>query len=84
MLEFLAEQTQKSIDRIDRTLERLDGKIDDLRNDVDRKIDDLRNDVDRKIGDLRNDLNNKFTWLIGGQFAAIIGILGYAATLFAK
>lgn len=38
ILEVLTEQNQKSIGRLDRSLERLDRSIADLRTDVDRKF----------------------------------------------
>ncbi len=71
-LEVIADQTTKSIDRLDRS-------ITDLRSDMDRKF----SDVDRKfsevnsgIADLRKDFDRKFFWCIGSQFTALIAIIG--------
>jgi hypothetical protein len=64
-LEVIADQTTKSIDRLDRS-------ITDLRSDMDRKF----SEVNGGIADLRKDFDRKFFWCIGSQFTALIAIIG--------
>ena len=64
-LEVIADQTSKSIDRLDRS-------IADLRSDVDRKFSEVNNG----IAELRKDFDRKFFWCIGSQFTALIAIIG--------
>jgi len=64
-LEVIADQTTKSIDRLDRS-------ITDLRSDMDRKF----SEVNSGIADLRKDFDRKFFWCIGSQFTALIAIIG--------
>ncbi|MDO8772398.1 MAG: hypothetical protein Q7K57_27590 [Burkholderiaceae bacterium] len=64
-LEVIADQTTKSIDRLDRS-------ITDLRSDVDRKFSEVNNG----IAELRKDFDRKFFWCIGSQFTALIAIIG--------
>jgi len=64
-LEVIADQTTKSIDRLDRS-------ITDLRSDMDRKF----SEVNSGIADLRKDFDRKFFWCVGSQFTALIAIIG--------
>jgi len=66
ILEVLAEQNQKAIDRLDRS-------IVDLRSDMNCRF----TEVDRKF----TDVDRKFTWLIGMQFTTFIAIIGIFAKL---
>ena len=65
-LEVLAEQTQKSIDRLDRS-------ITGLRSDMDSKF----AAVDNKF----IEVDRKFTWVISIQFTTLIAILGLFAKM---
>jgi hypothetical protein len=66
ILKVLADQNQKSIDRLDRS-------IFDLRSDMNCRF----TEVDRKF----TDVDRKFTWLIGMQFTTFIAIIGIFAKL---
>jgi len=66
ILEVLADQNQKSIDRLDRL-------ISDLRSDMNCRF----TEVDRKF----TDVDRKFTWLIGMQSTTFIAIIGIFAKL---
>jgi hypothetical protein len=66
ILEVLADQNQKSIDRLDRS-------ISDLRSDMNCRF----TEVDRKF----TDVDRKFTWLIGMQSTTFIAIIGIFAKL---
>jgi hypothetical protein len=66
ILEVLADQNQKSIDRLDRS-------IADLRSDMHCRF----TEVDRKF----TDVDRKFTWLIGMQSTTFIAIIGIFAKL---
>jgi hypothetical protein len=66
ILEVMAEQNQKSIDRLDRS-------IVDLRSELNFRF----TNVDRKF----TDVDRKFTWLIGMQFTIFIAIIGIFAKL---
>ena len=66
ILEVLADQNQKSIDRLDRS-------IADLRSDMNCRF----TEVDRKV----TDVDRKFTWLIGMQSTTFIAIIGIFAKL---
>ncbi len=65
-LEVLAEQTQKSIDRLDRS-------ITGLRSDMESKF----AAVDNKF----IEVDRKFTWMISIQFTTLIAILGLFAKM---
>jgi hypothetical protein len=66
ILEVLADQNQKSIDRLVRS-------IADLRSDMNCRF----TEVDRKF----TDVDRKFTWLIGMQSTTFIAIIGIFAKL---
>ena len=66
ILEVLADQNQKSIDRLDRS-------IADLRSDMNYRF----TEVNRKF----TDVDRKFTWLIGMQSTTFIAIIGIFAKL---
>ncbi len=66
ILEVLADQNQKSIDRLDRS-------IADLRLDMNCRF----TEVDRKF----TGVDRKFTWLIGMQSTTFIAIIGIFAKL---
>ncbi len=66
ILEVLADQNQKSIDRLNRS-------IADLRSDMNCRF----TEVDRKF----TDVDRKFTWLIGMQSTTFIAIIGIFAKL---
>ncbi len=73
ILEVLAEQNQKAIDRFDRSIADLRSDMNCRFTDVDRKF----SAVDRKF----TDVDRKFTWLIGMQFTTFIAIIGIFAKL---
>lgn len=80
ILEVLAEQNQKSIDRLDRSIDRFDRSIADLRSDMNcrfTEVDRKFTEVDRKF----TDVDRKFMWLIGLQFTTFIAIIGIFAKL---
>jgi len=58
-LQDLRNDVRENSKAIRDSYERLDVKIDSLRNDVDTKIDSLRNDMYTKIDSLRNDMDAK-------------------------
>ena len=66
ILEVLADQNQKSLARLDRS-------ISDLRSDMNCRF----TEVDRKF----TDVDRKFTWLIGMQSTTFIAIIGIFAKL---
>ena len=66
ILEVLADQNQKSLDRLDRS-------ISDLRSDMNCRF----TEVDRKF----TEVDRKFTWLIGMQSTTFIAIIGIFAKL---
>ena len=70
VLEVLAQQHTKSIDRLDRS-------IADLRGDMDRRF----SEVNRTQQDFRADVDRKFAWVIGMQFTSLIAVLGAIAKL---
>jgi hypothetical protein len=70
VLEVLAQQHTKSIDRLDRS-------IADLRGDMDRRF----SEVNRTQQDFRADVDRKFVWVIGMQFTSLIAVLGAIAKL---
>ena len=72
-LEVLTEQNQKSLDRLDRSIADLRSDMNCRFTDVDRKF----SAVDRKF----TDVDRKFTWLIGMQFTTFIAIIGIFAKL---
>ena len=53
------------LDRVETELQRMDGKIDRLRDDLDQKIDRLRDDLDQKIDRFRDELEQKIDHLRG-------------------
>ncbi|PRY97130.1 hypothetical protein BCM14_2270 [Jezberella montanilacus] len=83
-LEVIAEQTQKSIDRLDRSVERLEQSIGETRKEMIQRIDDLRVDMDRNMQGLRSGVDHKFHWMIGGQFATLLAVIACMATLMVK
>ena len=70
VLEVLAQQHTKSIDRLDRS-------IADLRGELDRRF----SEVSRTQQDFRADVDRKFVWVIGMQFTSLIAVLGAIAKL---
>ncbi len=66
ILEVLADQNQKSLDRLDRS-------ISDLRSDMNCRF----TEVDRKF----TDVDRKFMWLVGMQSTTFIAIIGIFAKL---
>ena len=70
VLEVLAQQHTKSIDRLDRS-------IADLRGDMDRRF----SEVSRVQHEFRADVDRKFVWVIGMQFTSLIAVLGAIAKL---
>ena len=70
VLEVLAQQHTKSIDRLDRS-------IADLRGELDRRF----SEVNRTQQDFRADVDRKFVWVIGMQFTSLIAVLGAIAKL---
>jgi len=49
--------------------EKLDAKIDGLRQDMDAKIDGLRQGIDAKIEVLHRDVSVQFRWVLGTMVA---------------
>ena len=72
-LEVLADQNQKSIDRLDRSSADLRSDMNCRFTEVDRKF----TEVDLKF----TDVDRKFTWLIGMQSTTFIAIIGIFAKL---
>ena len=83
-LEVIAEQTQKSIDRLDRSVERLEQSISETRKEMVQRIDDLRVDMDHNMRDLRAGVDHKFHWMIGGQFATLLAVIACMTTLMIR
>jgi hypothetical protein len=73
ILEVLADQNQKSLDRLDRSIADLRSDMNCRFTEVDRKF----TEVDRKF----TDVDRKFTWLIGMQSTTFIAIIGIFAKL---
>ena len=73
ILEVLADQNQKSLDRLDRSISDLRSDMNCRFTEVDRKF----TEVDRKF----TDVDRKFTWLIGMQSTTFITIIGIFAKL---
>ena len=80
ILEVLADQNQKSLDRLDRSIADLRSDMNCRFTEVDRKfteVDRKFTEVDRKF----TDVDRKFTWLIGMQSTTFIAIIGIFAKL---
>ena len=73
-LEVIAEQTTKSIDRLDRS-------ITELRAEINRTSSDLRADMRSDMRDMRLDFDRKFMWVIGTQIGMLLAILGMMAKM---
>ena len=73
-LEVIAEQTTKSIDRLDRS-------ITELRAEINRTSSDLRADMRSDMRDMRFDFDRKFMWVIGTQIGMLLAILGMMAKM---
>ena len=80
-LEVIAEQTTKSIDRLDRSITELRAEINrtssDLRADMRSDMRDMRTDM----RDMRLDFDRKFMWVIGTQIGMLLAILGMMAKM---
>jgi hypothetical protein len=59
--------------------EKLDAKIEGLRQDMDTKIEGLRQDMDTKIEGLRQDMGVQLRWIIGIVIGAILTMTGVFA-----
>lgn len=83
VLEVLAQQHTKSIDRLDRSITDLRADMDRRFSEVGRVQHEFRADVDRRFcevnrtqQDFRADVDRKFVWVIGMQFTSLIAVLG--------
>ncbi|MCX7222775.1 MAG: hypothetical protein NTW89_07820 [Burkholderiales bacterium] len=88
VLEVLAQQHTKSIDRLDRSIADLRGELDRRFSEVSRVQHEFRADVDRRFcevnrtqQDFRAEVDRKFVWVIGMQFTSLIAVLGAIAKL---
>jgi len=59
--------------------EKLDAKIDGLRQDIDARIEGLRQDIDAKIEGLNRKMDVQLRWIIGVVIGAMLTMTGVFA-----
>lgn len=69
-LEVRTDQIEKSIDRLDRS-------ISDLKNDMDKRFVHLENRIENRFSLIDKKIDRKFFWTISIQITSLIAMMSY-------